>query len=171
MPPQDEVRGQHKKTPFLSAYYRIRSLLLQSDYDPVFFFKVIGRATGGALQDVHGVKACCAGLAVYGVNGETVVFLGGELLDQSHVEVFLFLHDLSVDEIGVVHVKTDKEDQIISILHGKVQKLHGATVVDVDDVVKAREIRVASVDTHIGPVIGKNDGTEKRHGFSFEILI
>ena len=46
-------------------------LLLQSVYDPVFFFELVRSTAGRALQDMHGIEAGSAVLAVYGVDGET----------------------------------------------------------------------------------------------------
>ena len=130
-------------------------------HDPVFILQVIRRTTSRALQHMHGIEAGRTGLTVYGVNGEAEILLRGETLDQRHVEVFLFLHDLAVDEIGIKHIEPDQQHEDVAILDPGVQILHGATVVDVDDVIKSRKIRIASVDTHIGAVLGENDGTEQ----------
>ena len=135
--------------------------MLQTDNYPVFLFEVVRCTAGRALEKMHGVKAGGAGLAVYGVDGETVVLFCGKLFDERHVEVFFSLDDLAVDKIGIEHVKADQEHEIVAVLDGQVQKLHGASIVDVDEIIDVGNIRIATVDAHIGPVFGKSDGAEQ----------
>ena len=70
-----------------------------------------------------------------------------------------------------VKVNADEKDEIIAVLDPGVEILHGASIVDIDEGIELRKIRISAVHTHIRAVLRVCDRTEKRDHLSFKKVV